>query len=319
MEFPGDGTIESYLKENGLYPSTTYLYLRSQHKDTLFREDENETGSPEQPVRLNTLQIASGRRNYIVCPVCSCTVEDEGDCLRCEQDREYECSSIADGGSTTDNAVALTLDELRSRRVAVLSNPDSVEREAVSEGDMAEGVTHHAQATGDQASPPAPGSGNQTSLPAPVSGNQASPPAPVSGNQASPPAPGSGNQASYPDSDVFGRLLTVHRSCIRTDLTEHFKDPTVMNCNVDFKIINERGQLEPGTGVGVICEVYSLFWKEFSIAMTIGGRERVPFVRHDYFVEEWEAVGRILVKGHMSISYFPTFFIKGISLLLPFW
>ena len=74
-------------------------------------------------------------------------------------------------------------------------------------------------------------------------------------------APGSGNQASYPDSDVFGRLLTVHRSCIRTDLIEHFKDPTVMNCNVDFKIINERGQLEPGAGVGVICEVYSLFWK----------------------------------------------------------
>ena len=35
VEFPGDGTIESYLKENGLYPSTMYLYLRSQHKDTL--------------------------------------------------------------------------------------------------------------------------------------------------------------------------------------------------------------------------------------------------------------------------------------------
>ena len=39
--------LSSHLKENGLYPSTTYLYLRSQHKDTLFREDENETESPE--------------------------------------------------------------------------------------------------------------------------------------------------------------------------------------------------------------------------------------------------------------------------------
>lgn len=27
--------------------------------------------------------------------------------------------------------------------------------------------------------------------------------------------------------------------------------------------------------------------------MTIGERERFPFVRHDHFVEEWEAVGRI--------------------------
>ena len=54
VEFPGDGTIESYLKENGLYPSTTYLYLRSQHKGTLFTEDENKTGSPGQTACLNT-------------------------------------------------------------------------------------------------------------------------------------------------------------------------------------------------------------------------------------------------------------------------
>ena len=44
--------------------------------------------------------------------------------------------------------------------------------------------------------------------------------------------------------------------------------------------------------------------------MTIGEREGVPFVRHDYFVGEWEAVVRILVKGYMSISYFATFLSK---------
>lgn len=30
FEFIGDGTVNSYLNERGLYPSTTYLYLRSQ-------------------------------------------------------------------------------------------------------------------------------------------------------------------------------------------------------------------------------------------------------------------------------------------------
>lgn len=30
FEFLGDGTVNSYVKERGLYPSTTYLYLRSQ-------------------------------------------------------------------------------------------------------------------------------------------------------------------------------------------------------------------------------------------------------------------------------------------------
>ena len=94
-----------------LYHCANPAHLRSQHKDTLFTEDENETGRPGQPAAcLNTSQKASGRGNYSVCPVCSCTMEDEGGCLRCEQDREYECSLIADGGSTSDNPVTLTLD-----------------------------------------------------------------------------------------------------------------------------------------------------------------------------------------------------------------
>ena len=74
------------------------------------------------------------------------------------------------------------------------------------------------------------------------------------------------------------RVLTVQRSCIRTELIEHFKDPSVMNSNIDFKVINEKGDYEQGVGVGVICEVYTLFWSEFSISMTIGERERIPFV-----------------------------------------
>ena len=42
-----------------------------------------------------------------------------------------------------------------------------------------------------------------------------------------------------------------------------------MNCNVDFKIINERDELKLGLGTGVNSEVYTLFWNKFSISMTI--------------------------------------------------
>ena len=42
--------------------------------------------------------------------------------------------------------------------------------------------------------------------------------------------------------------------------------------------------------------------------MTSGERERVPFMPHDNFVGGSEAVGRILVKGYISTSYFPIFF-----------
>ena len=61
-----------------------------------------------------------------------------------------------------------------------------------------------------------------------------------------------------------------------------------MNRNIDFKVINEKGEFEQCVGVGVICEVYTLFWSEFSVSMTSGKRERAPFVRHDHFVEEWD-------------------------------
>jgi len=46
-----------------------------------------------------------------------------------------------------------------------------------------------------------------------------------------------------------------------------------MNRNIDFKVINEKGEFEQGVGVAVICEVYTLLWSEFSISMTIGERE----------------------------------------------
>ena len=57
-------------------------------------------------------------------------------------------------------------------------------------------------------------------------------------------------------------------------------------------------------------EVYTLFWTEFAISMTIGERERVSFVRHDHFIEEWEAIACILVKGYISVCYFPLFISK---------
>ena len=47
----------------------------------------------------------------------------------------------------------------------------------------------------------------------------------------------------------------------------------------------------------MISDMGTLLWNEFSISMTIGDRERVPFVSHDHFVEEWESVGRILIRG----------------------
>ena len=288
IRFPGEGTIESYLKENGLYPSTTYLYLRSQHQDTFFSQRKADEEKFERPVNLNTSQVASDAGKRVVCSICSCTYLEGEECIRCEQNREYEFSRIADGGNpyttetpeTPETPVLLTMDEIRSRRVALLSNGEA---ETEAEG------SHDSSVADETSYPTLTNDENCNRDEGSVEPNN--------------PCPSSSR-------DVPERILTVHRSCIRTGLIEHFKDPSVMNCNIDFKVINKKGEFEKGVGVGVICEVYTLFWSEFSISMTIGERERVPFVRHDHFVEEWEAVGRILVKGFVSVSYFPTFLSK---------
>ena len=60
----------------------------------------------------------------------------------------------------------------------------------------------------------------------------------------------------------------------------------------------------------VLPMTYSSFWEEFSISMTIGERERVPFVRYNRFVDEWRSAGRILVKGYTSVGYFLIFLSK---------
>ena len=83
-----------------------------------------------------------------------------------------------------------------------------------------------------------------------------------------------------------------------------------MKANTTFQIIDEKGQVEEGVGEGVDREVYTLFWNEFSNSFTIGERERVPFVRHDHFIQEWESVARILVKGYTTTNYYPMYLSK---------
>ena len=39
----------------------------------------------------------------------------------------------------------------------------------------------------------------------------------------------------------------------------------------------------------------------------IGADERAPFVRHDLYTSEWEAMGMILMKGYLDFGYCPIF------------
>ena len=85
--------------------------------------------------------------------------------------------------------------------------------------------------------------------------------------------------------------MYLHRSSISEDMIVTFK----------CRFIDEAG----ADAQGVSREAYSAFWKEFFLKSTCGESERVPVIFPEYGMEEWKAVGRILLKGYADTGVYP--------------
>ena len=319
FDFPDEGTVDDYLKKNGLYPSSTYLFLRTQPRHLSgdeFQSSEaigaeslsasEETSSVAFSTVVGCTSTASERK---VCKVCGCSFKNGETCLRCEQNHEYQQSLLADCAKTvTAKELDLEEDKLEGENVASLVSLDHMRElrgahfqavigcETVQDSVATSAVLCEA--------------GNSSTSNTVVSGPELSAQETVTRSSV---LHEEGNSCPGPSrvrEDHGVMSVTVHLSLICSDMIEHFKDTRVMNSSLLFTITNERGDKEEGVGVGVEREVYSLFWKQFANSMTVGERERVPFIRYDHFIKEWEAVGRILVKGYQSVSYFPLFLSK---------
>ena len=107
------------------------------------------------------------------------------------------------------------------------------------------------------------------------------------------------------DGEVPTKVTRVHRSRVRDDMLEIFSDPSIFQSSLNAIIINQHGHEEAGQGSRGLREVFSLFWKECYEPYMLGETERVPYIRHVFDRKKWEAVGRILVKGHIESQYFP--------------
>ena len=88
--------------------------------------------------------------------------------------------------------------------------------------------------------------------------------------------------------------------------------------NIRFLIIDPQGNEEMGVGNEVLRDVYTSFWKEAANSLLIGEIERVPYVQHDLFKYEWEATGKILLKGYIDTGYFPVILSKAFVLYTLF-
>ena len=101
------------------------------------------------------------------------------------------------------------------------------------------------------------------------------------------------------------QIIKIHRLNVKQDMIDAFKDPSIMDRNLTFVFIDGRGNEEKGSGIGVVRDALSLFWKEVYDSLLIGENERVPFIRHNYNRLDWEAVARVVLKGYRMCEYLP--------------
>lgn len=139
------------------------------------------------------------------------------------------------------------------------------------------------------------------------------------------------------------RTLRLRRINIVCDMIKHFKDPGIVNAPLSVTFLGESGiditptfQTSPGnSAIDTSCltpqrltdksgidtpedvasarEAYSSFWSSLlqtntaaATSAASSGWERVPSLRPDRGKAEWEAVGRILLKGYQDLLFFPT-------------
>jgi hypothetical protein len=80
-----------------------------------------------------------------------------------------------------------------------------------------------------------------------------------------------------------------------------FKNPYIVDADVKFVFIDERG----ADANGVSRDAYCGFWTELFLRFSFGEDSRVPAINSKWQDEEWTAVGRILTKGYRDHKFFP--------------
>ena len=100
-------------------------------------------------------------------------------------------------------------------------------------------------------------------------------------------------------------IVNVHRSLIKEDVIKLFADPTVLQQELHWRVIDNHGRQEEGVGSGVQRDILATFWQGIFASLTVGDVEKVPCIRHDHQKTEWEAICRVLVYGFRFAGYVP--------------
>lgn len=108
------------------------------------------------------------------------------------------------------------------------------------------------------------------------------------------------------NSESHCKIVKIRRVQVRKDMINLFKDKAVVDTTLNVVMFNSFGKEEDGLdNSGVFLDALSAFWNSFYDSCTNGEDERVPAIRHDFQVAEWEAIATIIVKGYQQVGFFP--------------
>ncbi|KAL3881849.1 hypothetical protein ACJMK2_028241 [Sinanodonta woodiana] len=91
--------------------------------------------------------------------------------------------------------------------------------------------------------------------------------------------------------DISVKTILLHRSNLQEEMLQYFKASDILNTTLKFKFVNECGHDADG--------------ESFFLRNADGEVYRIPVLSQDYGQEQWEAVGRILIKGYNEHKYYP--------------
>ncbi|XP_035805800.1 uncharacterized protein LOC118470554 [Amphiprion ocellaris] len=119
------------------------------------------------------------------------------------------------------------------------------------------------------------------------------------------PSYSSSQLSPSPSADTSGdpdrpRRASIRRIKVVEDLLAVFMDSSLMNVTLKMDFVNEKALDD----AGVSREIYTAFWEQF-LEQCEGEAERVPRLRPDFGEDEWQAIGRIWVKGLLDHGVFP--------------
>lgn len=117
---------------------------------------------------------------------------------------------------------------------------------------------------------------------------------------------------TIPIEDIPKTVILMRRGQALCDLMQAFSDPAMMDKEISIRMKLANGQIEEAIGSGVFHDCLIEFWDEFYSRCALGADVKVPFLRHEFQSDEWQAIARVLVKEWHAVKYFT------IRLSLPF-